>query len=689
MSLVARSAAPLNLALTTCSGPLSQSGCHLLGPSMSSHPIPVPESLLLEVLRTFRNVRQFAPSRKRRDGAYCPRADGVDGAGADGAKVDGGSGGGGATATIPLIGTLRAAEEEYRAGRRTWILRLSSTRMLGLTSRCWVHGEPLELGLEGADETEHAATDELNFSPPRQWAEDVRADWEAQRLGVVGKGRTGSLDEFRSVVQQCFSAVRSQVGMSFATMISFMRLVVTAENLQKEHSLPDKMALWKRFLKLRKAEEPAVSYNLFCEWHEKGSKYAALASGAPLSPHSRTLFIHDNVRIENIDGSFMAFMGASMPSHLRECLYSELKACVGDLLHDRNSEAAGEHLKFGTFHFSWYNRLVTKGHTAPTDIQPLYLSREGTSRTNYTQMTPYGATDKELFALIELKLYECLPRKYQILSMSASSLPCNSRSVVRPFVGYVVNINVATKAHRDDKDDWRCLVLPIGDFEGGALVFYEPGLVIDAREGKPRVPKHKVKPRPVKKTKNQAVEEAEKELEISILASKMTQAEVDKDADAKEDAQDEDGGDDNMDDEDGLRTGGHGLDKEEAELNEGLEVVSESEDTDDKDDDGSNDEDKEDSVEVIELEGRSEEEEEDARKKRKDKGRKEQGSKDKLAYCIEVFRTLDTIHKSLPRAITSYLPAYLGAGLGHFRLLVYGYYLSPHSIRASSHRLKT
>lgn len=47
----------------------------------------------------------------------------------------------------------------------------------------------------------------------------------------------------------------------------------------------------------------------------------------------------------------------------------------------------------------------------------------------------------------------------------------------------MINLNVATAAHRDNKDESVCLVLAIGDFVGGELVLYEPGLVIPLRHG--------------------------------------------------------------------------------------------------------------------------------------------------------------------------------------------------------------
>lgn len=71
-----------------------------------------------------------------------------------------------------------------------------------------------------------------------------------------------------------------------------------------------------------------------------------------------------------------------------------------------------------------------------------------------------------------------LPETYKSLDVSAWILPDNSETVCVPFIGLVINLNVAIAAHQDSKDNGVCLVLAIGDYDGGELVLYEPGLVV-------------------------------------------------------------------------------------------------------------------------------------------------------------------------------------------------------------------
>ena len=70
-----------------------------------------------------------------------------------------------------------------------------------------------------------------------------------------------------------------------------------------------------------------------------------------------------------------------------------------------------------------------------------------------------------------------------MLSMDAQVLPGNAHSIVHPFLSLVINLNVATMAHRDRKDKSLCVVLAVGDFEGGDLCLYEAGLVLPLRNG--------------------------------------------------------------------------------------------------------------------------------------------------------------------------------------------------------------
>lgn len=77
-----------------------------------------------------------------------------------------------------------------------------------------------------------------------------------------------------------------------------------------------------------------------------------------------------------------------------------------------------------------------------------------------------------------------LPEQYEVLEINAEIIPGGNRTPVHPFLGFVININVATKAHRDATDFQGCLVMVISkNLVGGDLVLVEPGIVIPLNNG--------------------------------------------------------------------------------------------------------------------------------------------------------------------------------------------------------------
>ncbi len=81
------------------------------------------------------------------------------------------------------------------------------------------------------------------------------------------------------------------------------------------------------------------------------------------------------------------------------------------------------------------------------------------------------------------KLQQLLPNNYQILGQFVDVLPCEEPSPVYPFAGFVINLNVATRVHRDYKDNNICVVISMSDGVGGELCLLELGLVVEMRSG--------------------------------------------------------------------------------------------------------------------------------------------------------------------------------------------------------------
>jgi hypothetical protein len=74
---------------------------------------------------------------------------------------------------------------------------------------------------------------------------------------------------------------------------------------------------------------------------------------------------------------------------------------------------------------------------------------------------------------------------YSHIEMNVEYLPGKTFSPFHPFTGFVINFNVMTTAHRDGMDSAGCVVMVIGseDLVGGELVLFEPGIVLELRNG--------------------------------------------------------------------------------------------------------------------------------------------------------------------------------------------------------------
>lgn len=76
-----------------------------------------------------------------------------------------------------------------------------------------------------------------------------------------------------------------------------------------------------------------------------------------------------------------------------------------------------------------------------------------------------------------------LPESFKTLSYLIEALPNCDTSPVHPFSGFVLNVNVSTRIHRDWGDEDICLVLVLSDCSGGELCLKELGVVLKLNTG--------------------------------------------------------------------------------------------------------------------------------------------------------------------------------------------------------------
>ncbi|TFK60397.1 hypothetical protein BDN72DRAFT_779467 [Pluteus cervinus] len=149
-------------------------------------------------------------------------------------------------------------------------------------------------------------------------------------------------------------------------------------------------------------------------------------------------------------------------------------------------------------HYGWWNRYTQKGRLAPADVHPFQLQKAGTNKTNYHQRIPYQSKDmtndleecqilegilSPITQFLDEQLSQLLPQEHSKLASLGETLPGAATPPAYPFTNFVVNICASTSAHKDSNDEGLCVVIPFGDYTGGELCLYEPGLTFPIQPG--------------------------------------------------------------------------------------------------------------------------------------------------------------------------------------------------------------
>ncbi|KAJ7498855.1 hypothetical protein FB451DRAFT_1548628 [Mycena latifolia] len=142
------------------------------------------------------------------------------------------------------------------------------------------------------------------------------------------------------------------------------------------------------------------------------------------------------------------------------------------------------------------DKYAEKGHDAPKNVHPHFVRKNGKSRANLGQRVPGASKEIEnnpeeaamlaemihlITIIVEHHAKRFLPDDYEELKIYVSQLPLNERSLAYPFGGFVINVSVSTRGHRDHFDKLFCVVIPFGDWTGGELCLFEPGFVFRLR----------------------------------------------------------------------------------------------------------------------------------------------------------------------------------------------------------------
>src|SRR5579872_6068218 len=75
------------------------------------------------------------------------------------------------------------------------------------------------------------------------------------------------------------------------------------------------------------------------------------------------------------------------------------------------------------------------------------------------------------------------PSQFTSLKEVYNEIPAQQDLVSYPFTNLVVNLGAETGAHNDPDDLLLCAVIPFGNWEGGELCLFQPGLVLELSPG--------------------------------------------------------------------------------------------------------------------------------------------------------------------------------------------------------------
>ncbi|KAF8798225.1 hypothetical protein BYT27DRAFT_7228392 [Phlegmacium glaucopus] len=178
-----------------------------------------------------------------------------------------------------------------------------------------------------------------------------------------------------------------------------------------------------------------------------------------------------------------------MPDYLQKDLLDKIELIFPNQLKNTDTKAEGINNIFPTWLF---------GDEAPTYADPSTINCQGLKKINTSQLIPttsnelkenceeYTLLKDALQPIFEWQadvLRKVLPEEFKILSQFAETLPSSGNLPVYPFGGFILNINISTRIHRDWKDLRICLVMVFSDCEDGDLVFMEPGIVFSLNNG--------------------------------------------------------------------------------------------------------------------------------------------------------------------------------------------------------------
>ncbi|TDL24332.1 hypothetical protein BD410DRAFT_802152 [Rickenella mellea] len=175
--------------------------------------------------------------------------------------------------------------------------------------------------------------------------------------------------------------------------------------------------------------------------------------------------VTENMKFTDKNGKEILFIMSpnAVPKSVRDeisSLWGILDAFVPSVTAQGNHVAAQE--GFHAFHFCQYNKYAEKGDGAPEDIPHYELKGNKYQRQTYLSQDVHKYPElfnglvnnlEETMCYVNDRMKEFIPETHERHMEYLRALPLGGLPLHPPFTGLVVNIAVATEAHRDEGDD--------------------------------------------------------------------------------------------------------------------------------------------------------------------------------------------------------------------------------------------
>ncbi|KJA18012.1 hypothetical protein HYPSUDRAFT_205741 [Hypholoma sublateritium FD-334 SS-4] len=181
------------------------------------------------------------------------------------------------------------------------------------------------------------------------------------------------------------------------------------------------------------------------------------------------------LRINDMNGNMLLIVDPTLPAETRSALIDRMLLVFDEDFKIVKTAEEGFNNMFPSMHYSHYNCFSVQGDDADDTREPVTYQKPGLKRKiNTSQFLPRASKEmqttpkqfqllhssyEDMFQWQSSELKDFLPNVYKDLATYVDQLPGNDTNPAYPFAGFVLNLNVSTRLHRDRHDKDICLIV--------------------------------------------------------------------------------------------------------------------------------------------------------------------------------------------------------------------------------------